>query len=216
MTNSDRKKPESFGRSVSYQSDHDRGWRKKNDRYFHRKDRKQLQESINQDMPIPVRNKKKHEYFNEKQNNTQIRYHQNFYISPYKYKLEDSHISLPDTISSKENLNYLLNFRTGIRTEFGISLSKIPQKFVDEMNAIKDYWKNMDIQEKLKLFSFENDPREPNIIYNELKQKVDEEEDLTDEEFIGYCWQYTYLTQINIFIQIKRLARRGNTNKFKK
>ena len=46
--------------------------------------------------------------------------------------------------------------------------------------------------------------------------KIDEEEDITDEEFIAYCWQYTYLTQINIFIQIKRLARRGNTNKFKK
>ena len=61
MTNSDRKKPEYLGLSVSYQSDHDRGWRKKNDRYYHHKDRKQLQESITHDIPVPVRNKKKHE-----------------------------------------------------------------------------------------------------------------------------------------------------------
>ena len=216
MTNSDRKKPEYLGRSVSYQSDHDRGWRKKNDRYYHHKDRKQLQESITHDIPVPVRNKKKHEYFCRKQNNTEIRYYKNFYNCPYKYNLEEKFISIPDTITSKENYEYLLNFILGVERKLEISLSKIPMKFVDEMEAIKEYWENMEIEEKLKLFSFDNSPSEPCIIYNEIKQKIDNEEDITNEEFIAFCWQYTFLTQINIFIQIKRLARRGNTKKFLK
>ena len=51
---------------------------------------------------------------------------------------------------------------------------------------------------KLKLFSFDNSPHEPSIIYNEIKQKIDNEEDITNEEFIALL--AIYLSYSNKYI----------------
>ena len=210
MTNSDRKKPEYMGRSVSYQSAHDRGWRKKKDRYLHRKDRKELNESVLNDSTF-TRNQDRYNYFSDKESETSIKsFHQNRFFKDFKYKNEENFIDIPDTITDKKDYEFLFSFDRGTQT----TLSKIPSIFIDEMNNIKIYWEKMEPQEKLKLFSFENKEREPNIIYNEIKNILDSIGYLTDEEFIAFSWQYACLTNINIMTHIKRLARRGTVQKF--
>ena len=211
MTNSDRKIPEYMGRSVSYQSPHHRGWRKKKDRYLHRKDRKELNESVLHDSTF-TRNQDRYNYFSDKESNVSIKsFHQNSFIKGFKYDYEENFVNIPDTITDKNE--YKSFYKPCYRSK-QTSLSKIPSIFIDEMNNIKIYWEKMEPQEKLKLFSFENKEREPNIIYNELKNIIDSIGYITDEEFIAFSWQYACLTNVNIMTQIKRLARRGTVQKF--
>ena len=216
MTNTHRKIPEYMGRSVSqWGSVHNRGWRKKRDRWLHHRDRQDMKESITYDSvhsrstwegDMRMYGKRRPEEI-KNFNETKI-------IGGNGRKIDmvyqsSNCVRIPKTISTKteyidQNINHEL---------YGFNYSTVPAKFYAIMNGLQKYWKNITDEDKIQMFS---NKEISTLFYKEIKNLFYENGTITDNEFIALCWQYTLFTRENIGVTIKRISRRHSKSKFLK
>ena len=97
--------------------------------------------------------------------------------------------------------------------------NKIPISFINEMNSVKKYWIKFNKNDIFTLFEFHDDElwsSKLNIstILKEINNLINKNNKLNDDEFIALCWLIHYESRHDIIVSIKRIGRRGNTNRF--
>ena len=220
-----RKNGEGNGRSCDKDNPHNRGWRKRLDREYHKGNRTKLKGEVTGNIKKSSNTKIRDYKVKCKCNNEDIanENHKSHRTYGYWYTPEEIQDTIPivENISDHKNHEFnITKFHDNIFLEQNLlekerDLKNIPSIFVKRLNNIKHIWKKFNQEQQFQLFSLNK------ILFNSVN-KILKTRCLTDDEFLSFAWQNYCLTPHNqivcnmndIEVTIKRIGRRSNTKSY--